>query len=38
MTMQSEKGHGLASNLPLQVGAVIVVAAILIVLAANYIW
>ncbi len=39
MTMQTEnKGHGLANNLPLQVAMVFVVAAILIVLAARYVW
>lgn len=39
MTMQGEsKRHGWANNLPLQLGVVAVIAAILVVLAANYIW
>jgi len=39
VTMQGEhKGHGLANNLPLQLGLMAVVALILIVFAANYIW
>lgn len=39
MTLQSEnKGHGLADNLPLQLGLVAVVAFILIVLAWKFVW
>jgi len=39
MTIHSDnKGHGLANNLPLQLGLVAVAALILIVLAALYVW
>ena len=39
MTMHSDnKGHGLANNLPLQLGLVAVAAVILIILAALYVW
>jgi hypothetical protein len=37
-TQVGNKGHGLANNLPLQFGLVVVVAVLLIVLAARYVW
>jgi len=39
MTIEGgNQGHGLANNLPLQLGLVAVLAAILIALAALYVW
>jgi hypothetical protein len=38
MTMQERKDHGLANNFWLQMGLIAVVAVIVIMLAAKYVW
>jgi hypothetical protein len=38
MTMQEEKGHGLAHNFWAQMAVMAIVVAIVIVLAAKYVW
>jgi hypothetical protein len=38
MTMQSQKGHGLSSDLPVQLSLLTVLAVILIAIAWQYVW
>ena len=38
MTMQSEKGHGLSNDLPVQLSLLAVLAVILVGIAWQYVW